>query len=438
MFGKRKPKDQPQQQAASAQSRFEPPAGGVGNLGTVIVPRSALAKAGEAGNYDLVQALVNFVNAMTGDGLYTRFELPEKAMQAFHADFYLAQVNNGGHSQFIHNSFGNLPFVIRDVRAALTGMKADAFLATFERMAAWVDKNPDEAKKQTGFEGGRAALLDELDEAFYDADKTNQLITLNSRWIATWPELKAVDDADYREAIHRIVMLNPLREKRLLHQSVLTLTKQMIDWFLVGVGLACANGPEIELRLGIGGGSYRDVDGRQEMVWLVQTSSPQRRFCVVTKDYAAMHEMNEPNNPPMPQMGDIEGMKAAIKDGRLAQYKAPTVGKRLSYVKKEQIAGVIELSTEYLAPLGIDLALRKAGVDPQGATISAKEIQPNVNGPIINWLLAAGGEAFFASSTAKGSAIWRPGDKGALASVTMAEIKAHADQVAAGKVGAPE
>lgn len=439
MFGKRKPKDQPQQPggaAGASASRFELPTA-AGKLGTVIVPRSAIARAGESGNYDLVQALVNFVNAMTGEGLYSRFELEQKAMQSFHADFYLAQVNNGGHSQFIHNSFGNLPFVIADVRAGLAAMKAHAFVPVFEKMAAWVEKNPDEAKKQTGFEGGRAALLDELDTAFYKADKETALITLNSRWIATWPELRPVDDNDYREAIQRVVMLNPLREQRLLHRSVMTLTTQMIDWLQVGTGLACANGPEVELRLGLGGGSYRDVDGRQEMVWLVQTNAG-RRFCVVSKESAAMYEINEPNNPPMPKPGDTDGMMAAIKDGRLAKYKAPTVGKRLSFVKKEQVAGVIELATDYLAPLAIDLALRKAGINPLGATVAAKEIQPNVKGPIINWIIAADGQPFFGASTPSGTAIWRPQDNKQSSSVTKAEAEAHAKKVAEGKIAAPE
>jgi hypothetical protein len=29
----------------------------------------------------------------------------------------LAQVNNGGHSQFIHNGHGNLDYIVSDVRA---------------------------------------------------------------------------------------------------------------------------------------------------------------------------------------------------------------------------------------------------------------------------------------------------------------------------------
>lgn len=244
MFGKRKKKEdvQPAAAAVPAASNHRPSGGST--LSTVIVPRSALARAtsGET-PYDLVQAVVNFVNAMTGDGLYNRFEISQQAMQAYHGDFYLAQVNNGGHSQFIHNCFANLSFVVNDVRGALTGMNAVATVPIFERMAAWVAQNPNEAKTQTGFEGGRAPELDELDTLFYGADKETPLIVLSARWIAAWPELRAVDDGDYQEAIRRAIMLNPAREARLLSRSVKTLATQMIDWFKSASGLRVRTGP---------------------------------------------------------------------------------------------------------------------------------------------------------------------------------------------------
>ena len=71
---------------------------------------------------------------------------------------------------------------------------------------------PDDVSKQTGFEGGRAPLLDELDSLFYAADKAAPMINQSARWIASWPELRAVDDADYPEAIRRVrqVMSQPL------------------------------------------------------------------------------------------------------------------------------------------------------------------------------------------------------------------------------------
>src|SRR5262245_6538776 len=231
MFGRfSRNKDQERMATAPAQRAQS----AAGTLAHVIVPRSAVLQAAEpAKAYDLVQAVVNFVNTMTGDGLYTRSEIPAKAMQAYHADFYLAQVKNGGHSQFIHNSHNNLSFVLADVRAGLSGMKAQAHLAIMERMVAWIAQNPDEASKQTRFRGGRAPLLDELDTLFYKTDQATPMIAQSVRWILSWPELKAVNDAEYQETMRRTALMNPLSEARLVSRSVGNLARQMTEWFHV-------------------------------------------------------------------------------------------------------------------------------------------------------------------------------------------------------------
>jgi hypothetical protein len=350
-------------------------------------------------------------------------------MAAYHADFYLAQVNNGGHSQFIHNSGANLRVIMSDVRAGLTGMKAAAHLSIFERMAAWVAENTDEASKQTGFQGGRAQPIDEVDTLFYQAEKTAPMIQLSARWIASWPELKAVEDADYAEAIRLSAMMNPLREERMIARSVASLRMQMTDWFHVGAGLACANMSPREFKLAIGGGAAMDVEGEQQLAFYVRTSGPAPRFCVVTKEHAAAYERVEANNPPMPAFGDVEGTKNAIRDGRLARFKGPTVGRKLSHVKSQMIAGVIELANEYNAPAALDLLMRKAGIDPNGAAVTPMGIDAHPNGAIVNWLVAVGDQALFAMSTPNGSVLLRGEQK--IGSVRKAEIDGPAASVEA-------
>lgn len=432
MFGKRKSKEQPQPSVSTPV--------GVGSLGTVIVPRSALerAQAQDGGSpYELVQAIVDFVNAMTDAGLYSRSEIHPNAMQAFHSDFYLAQVNNGGHSQFIHNCFANLPHVIADVRAGLAAMEAKDHLAIFERMAAWVVQNPGEVSKQTGFEGGRAPLLDELDDLFYAADKAAPMIDLSARWIASWRELRAVDDADYPEAIQRVLMLNPLREARLIMFSIVNLRRQMTDWFQVASGLACANAPDREVKLAVGGGSMMDIEGEQQMAFVMRTNRA-TRLCAVSKEHAALYEWVEAaDNPPMPAMGDVEGMKQAIRDGRLARYKGPTVGKRLSYIRSQMISDVVEQAVECGAPIALDLLLRKAGIDTNSALVSPMSIQQKPTGSVVDWIVVAGGKPLLALTTANGSALLLPGENRELARVTKAEVVEHANRIEAGAIKAP-
>jgi hypothetical protein len=291
MFGKRQGRE-PVQQPDGSRRPHTP--SGAGKLSTVIVPRSSLAKAGEPGNYALIQAVINFVNAMTRDGVYARFELTDKAMQAFHSDFYLAQVLNGGHSQFIHNCFQNLPFVVEDVRAGLTGMEARAFLPIFEQAAAWIIANPEEAKKQTGFEGGRAPFLDELDTQFYAANQDTPMIQLSSLWIKAWPELRPVDDADYVEAMNRAFLLNPLREQRLAANSLTHLVKHTLDPFLVSLGHACATAERPEIVISLGGGSIMEIEGKVQMAFYVRTNASRARYAVITKDHTTLYEHIEP------------------------------------------------------------------------------------------------------------------------------------------------
>lgn len=407
MFWKRKQDEPAQQRAANTQpQRFGAPTG-IGKFTTVIVPRSAVLRASDPEKaYDLVQAVINFINTMMGEGIYSRDEIPAKAMQAYHADFYLAQVKNGGHSQFIHNCHGNLKYILADVRAGLTGMKAEKHLSIFERMAAWIGQHPDEASKQTGFTGGREPLLDELDSKFYGADKITPMIGMSALWIVAWPELRPVDDADYREAMRKSVMMNPLREPRLMWRSVDSLLAQMTQWFHVGVGLACANANPQELKLEIRGGWIMEIEGSNETVWFVVTNANQPRYCVVTEKHAAAYEA----------------------------VNVKTAGKKLSYVRSETIRGVIELAMEYDAPVIIDLLLRQAGIETKGAMVSPMAITPRADGPLLHCLVAAGGQSFIAVSASGRGMLLRASDNQQLAIVRKPDIQEHAARAEAGAV----
>jgi hypothetical protein len=436
MFGKRKSTEQTQARAPAAPRAPTPPVeqapSAVGASGTVIVRRSVAARAADPKQaHELVQEIVTFVNAMTHQGLYERAEIPGHALKAYHADFYLAQVNNGGHSQFIANAGRNLSLILADARAGLSSMNAQAHLVIFEQMAAWVAQHPDEASKQTGFTGGRAPLLDQLDQQFHEAECAAPMAEASARWIASWPELKLVDDAGYAEAMRRIVLMNPLRDSRLMSRSIASLITQTTDWFHVGIGLACAHIDPREMRLALGGGAVMEIEGQQQTAFLVRTNAPSPRLCVVTPDYAAAYERVQPDNPPMPALGDVEGMRKAITDGRLAQYKSATAGKKLSQVPGKMIAGVIELATQYHAAPALDLLLRHAAIEPNGAIVAPMGIDVHPNGPVVNWVIAAADQPFFAMSTPHGSVLVRPADSQQIATVRKDEIEEHALRVAA-------
>src|SRR5262245_35523815 len=121
-----------------------------GQLTTVIVPRAAAGHTDDAANDPaaaerLIQAVVTYVNDVQHAGVYARHELPAKAMQAYHADYYLAQVLNGGHSQFIHNCGEIWPAVAADALAALETMGAGEQHRVLAEAVDWVRVHPEEA-----------------------------------------------------------------------------------------------------------------------------------------------------------------------------------------------------------------------------------------------------------------------------------------------------
>jgi hypothetical protein len=432
VFGKRKTK------VPSASQSYEPPMG-VGTFSTVIVPRSAVEAARDPATANrLATALVRFVNAMTGEGLYTRDELLLKATQAFHADYYLAQVNNGGHAQFIHNSMSNVDFALADVLAATAALQTEPYTSIGARLAAWAGANRDPATSKIDLKRKDGPdVLHELDMAFYAADKEQPFQNLLGRWIAGWPELRAVDDADYPEAMRISATLNPLREVRLLWKSVSHLRWQMTDRLQVGSGLACAHIQQPEIRLALGAGIGMQVDGSREIAFTVRTNEAQLRCCVVKPEHASAYEYIPANIPKIPNLDtDPDVFIKAMNDGKLKDIKEPAAGPRLSRVDGKLIDGVIELGKEQRAALAIDLLLRTSGIETRNAAVAALMIAMGSTGPFVRWMLLAGNQPLVASTSSERSALFRWGATEHFVSVGQKDLDAHDSRVAAGNMGA--
>ena len=139
-----------------------------GRLATVVIPRDAIEGAQEP-DKAVAQALIDYVNDVQRAGIYPRHEMPAVAMQAYHASYYLAQVSNGGHGQFIRNTgIAMLPTISGDALAALQAMGAGAQHQILIEMLTWVKANLGEAAKQDGF-SVRAQVLKALDDRFHAA-----------------------------------------------------------------------------------------------------------------------------------------------------------------------------------------------------------------------------------------------------------------------------
>ena len=230
-----------------------------GRLTTVIVPRKWVDAAAEPdGAYHMSAAIVDYVNDVQQAGVFARHEMPAKAMQAYHADYYLAQVNNGGHSQFIGNS-GELLRTITGRRAGGPGSDGrhgpapnpvrDGRLGRGKpggRRRAGRLRHPRRAARRPR----HAVLCGRRRDAHRAAGRPLDCLG--------WPELRIVEDDRYASAIAEIAASNPNLGPRLVWKNVQEIRYQLTDPLQIAVAAACgAAEPQPEIKTGVGGGFIR-------------------------------------------------------------------------------------------------------------------------------------------------------------------------------------
>lgn len=380
-----------------------------GRLTTVIVPRSSLEAAGNPENADqLTAAIVDYVNDVQRAGVYARHELPAKAMQAFHADYYLAEVNNGGHSQFIHNSDALLAVVIADALAGLQAMGAQIQHQILSKMAAWVDANSAEAATQDGFDS-RAEALDELDQRFYDAEDAAPITLLAARWIAGWPELRMVADEEYAAAIDAIAAMNPFLGPRLVWRNTRDFRYQLSDSLQLGVAAACgAVAPEPEVKTVVRAGAYLSIEGQQCLAFGVGTDKG-ARLCVCDGTGARLYEFAEAKPSAQSTPEPLSSLAA---------------GALLSSVSAQTIAGFASMAAETHTAEAIDLLLRTANLDPK-AMLTAWKLHADG----ATWIALTGERRVVVTTSHRGAQL-STGDGAPVLTLTRAEIERHAAEVA--------
>jgi hypothetical protein len=181
---------------------------------SVIVSDQSVASADP---YDIVCSNIEFVSALFREYLRAN-EIAPDALRSYYVDYYLAQVNNGGFSQFVYNSHWS-PLTIGFIREGLAAMKAVGHLALFNESAALVDR--------LGADGLQAFFKSEVfgtnltrdalnanNHRFYELSETEDLVAFNAAWLRSLPALK-VKTADEIEAeIARRGAALPDREQR--------------------------------------------------------------------------------------------------------------------------------------------------------------------------------------------------------------------------------
>lgn len=172
----------------------------------IYVSEEGLSEGAES--YHAAMDVVDYVNAVMHASLYKVGEFPEEAYALYAADYYIGQVKNGGHSQYISNDRNSLaaestiPYAIGGLE--LIGCKP--FAECLKDMQTWMKRNPDEAAAQNGFTV-RAEALEALDKRFFALDEEVYYGAVRA-WLAQSPMVRALPSADLQTMLDAVKEAN--------------------------------------------------------------------------------------------------------------------------------------------------------------------------------------------------------------------------------------
>lgn len=156
--------------------------------------------------YDIISSNIDFLNAQLEEHL-RHDELSPDGLRSYYVDYYLAQVNNGGFSQFVYNSRWDQK-TIGFVRDGLSAMGARKHLELFNESAAIIDRiGPDGMQKffasEYFGENKERDTLNEFDGKFFELSKHEDLVVLNSGWLKRLPGLVVMTEAEMKAEVER-------------------------------------------------------------------------------------------------------------------------------------------------------------------------------------------------------------------------------------------
>jgi len=340
----------------------------------IIVSASAFA-ALDKDPWKLVQAVVDYVNFMLEQARFTRDELPAAAIQLYHTDYYLAQVNNGGHAQFVGNAGQNLSFILDDVDQGLLHAQAAQHHSIFNQMAFWVRANVKEATQQTGFEGGIAPELAALDRPFFEVDKDVPLTVRLAHWVAQLPSLKVVPDDQVRNVMTQQIALNPYIKKRQTQGMIAHLNHQLTNKMMLGFGMAGARCQPLAPVIKVAGGSVMKTPQGEKTCWLIMTGAG-KKYGTVSDDLVQIYDYVPGSEDKLPT--DI----AKITMDDIRDFIPPQVGELQSTVTSEEIDETAQFCLTLNAGPAIDLLIRKYASEVSIDFASVRSAGPNRKGRI--------------------------------------------------------
>ncbi|WP_027580617.1 hypothetical protein [Bradyrhizobium sp. Ai1a-2] len=230
----------------------------------ILIPDAYMADDG-----DLVATVVDFVNWAIGPAHLVSGEIVAEAFWSYHADYYLAQVNNGGHGQFAHNS-GMSEQTLDNCRCGLVAMGATDYVAIFDQFMAIMKGDPRRAKAiqdGSGF-GDIDPEIKLLDKRFL---ALGDMTRLNAAWLRALPVLRSLPNDQLTAEREAVIAHNSLLTTR---QDYLRRAKERFsatDPLQVAARATCA-----QERIAFEGVNAGLPAGNGQIAWTLNTSAGSR------------------------------------------------------------------------------------------------------------------------------------------------------------------
>lgn len=355
----RKPPPEPPRPAPRLRAVPQPP---------IVVRRSVVEAADPAA---LVQAVVGYVNTMVLEGQYLHGELAPEAMWSYRTDYYLAQVTNGGHGQFVGNSRW-AKSIIDYVRNGLAAMSAVPCDAIFDDLCKLIEA--DEARAKVIAAGRGFGDIDRgikaLDDRFFAAKCYETITPANAAWLKTLPNLEIVDDARFAERMRELFRANPHFALRTEQAERTKLEFALTDPMQVAARMLAVASRRLPFRRISGGRHDKAPDGREGIGWVVFLGSGHARMFIFD-DVAILCETQLADGRTFTPALEVERAKLA-KAGAVEQLKPYDDRKdvEVARIPASLITEAREAAAKHPVVTAAQLLIRKLAKDDKVVSIS--------------------------------------------------------------------
>ncbi len=287
----------------------------------IFVPASVVAYGAQ--NYALMGSVVDWVNAARDKGAYYVDEIAEEAPQAYNADYYYAQVCNGGHGQFRHNSRMD-PMSLTH---ALNGLKS----AGLTELAACLDALMNAPDMDD-------PAVQALDDRFFAA-YSDYHARINA-WLR--PLVEVVPDQDYPTRMEAFLKLDDVRAQRFRDRETIRLQGMIENEQLAGYA-HCVFGMTGRPFLGVRPGRFASFLGAQTVLWGIATIDEAGKDTLMTGFEVADRIVVVPAMPEEPVQTEDETV-ALLQTGH--HVKKETILEQCAHARKERLGMISAILLE--------------------------------------------------------------------------------------------